>query len=302
MDILKLLQDYNVEYVTEGHKHCTPGWVNMHCPWCEGSQNFHLGFNMNGEYFVCWRCGWHPVLDTVAKLLDVTRTQAQVIMREYGGGFVRLRQEDPVVKIRSKRFKFPSGTEPMTGQHKNYLRKRGFNPDELETLWGLQGTGPISLLDGINYSHRIIIPIYWEGVVASFQGRDITNKSERKYMACPEEREVFKHKHILYGHPSIFERWDRCICVEGVADVWRVGPYAVATFGTKYTEQQMRLLTRFKKVLIWFDDEKAAQDQAKKLSSELRFRGTAVRTICRPGDPGDSSPEVVSEILDALLS
>lgn len=299
MDILRLLDDHKIEYLTSGHKHCTQGWVNVHCPWCEGSKNFHLGFDMAKEIFVCWRCGWHPTADTIAKLLGASPHETYAIMKQYGGR--RVKSLIPAEKEIDKRpFQFPTDTEPLKKRHKDYLEKRGFDPERTEREWNLLGTGPSSYLEGVNFSHRIIIPIYWEGKVVSFQGRDITGRSERKYLACPPERELINLKKILYRHPDSLS--DRCICVEGVTDVWRIGRSAVATFGIKYTPRQLRLLMLYERVVLWYDDEVQAQEQARKLEIELLMKSkeAMVKRVALPGDPGSAPKAYVEKVLRML--
>jgi hypothetical protein len=299
MDIIRLYQDFGIEYLTEGHKHATQGHVNTHCPFCSGSRDFHLGFNIHAGVFHCWRCGWHPLVETLARLLGMSESQVFPIVQEYGGK-ARRAYVEPIIRVRAKAHRLPSDTGPMGPSHRKYLKQRGFDPDELEREWGLLGTGPLSLLDGVHYSRRIIIPIFWEGERVSFQGRDITGKSNRKYMACPEERELVKHKHILYRHPKNNSK-DCCIVVEGVTDAWRVGTSAVATFGIKYTKEQLRILRTFRRVVVWFDQEDFAQEQAHKLIMELSFGGVETDQIFTPKDPADTDPERVRRIVGRYL-
>lgn len=303
MDIERLYQDYNIDYLSEGNKHCTPGFINVHCPFCEGSKNYHLGYDLKGGYFTCWRCGWHPVVETIARLLGRTTKEAYKIIQEYGGKSrpVHKDRADPIIKIRTKAHRLPSGTGSLTEAHKRYLRNRGFIPEILIQKWALLGTGPMAMLDGLNYCHRIIIPIFWEGKQVSFQGRDITGKGEFKYLTCPQDREEIPSKTILYGQPKQFENWDTCIVVEGVFDAWRVGELAVATFGIKYKSEQLRLLSRFKRVIVWFDEEPQAQEQAKKLVSELRFRGVKASQIFHLGDPASTPQDEVNQIIQEVL-
>jgi len=249
MNITQLYEDHNIPYSTEGEKNCHPGWVNVTCPFCDDQSN-HLGYSLEGNHFNCWRCGAHPVKQTLAKLLNINQKEVPAIIKRYGGKTYR---KEPVVKIRSKSHKFPSGVGMMKPNHRQYLRKRGFDPDKLERDWTLFGTGPVSLLDGIDYKHRIMAPIYWDGRQVTFQARDITDRHTLKYMACPADRELIHHKDILYGKQ---EAWgDTGICVEGVTDVWRLGPQAFCTFGIKYTNTQLRLIAKtFRRVFVVFDN------------------------------------------------
>ena len=145
-------------------------------------------------------------------------------------------------------------------------------------------------MDDINYSHRVLAPIHFQNKIVSFQTRDITNKSELKYLACPQTREEINHKEILYGI-------DKCksstvVLVEGITDVWRLGPGTVACFGIGWKLKQMKLLaSRFKRIIILFDDDPQAIQQAKLLEFELIFRGKEVIRKTIKGDPGGMKQE-----------
>ena len=92
----------------------------------------------------------------------------------------------------------------------------------------------------------------------SFVSRDITGRHNLRYITCPTKYEIIEHKHILFGHPDTFKQ-DTCIVVEGVFDVFRFGVGAVATFGIKYTQEQLKLLsTMFSKVYVMYDDDPQA--------------------------------------------
>jgi len=281
MAIIDLYIDYGIETAPEGHKHCIDGWVNITCPHCTGSEGYHLGFNIGGAYYSCWRCGTHSINYTLAKLLQVHPKQAKQIGKEYkvfrknAGGINNLSID---VKIGQKKFKYPSGVYELSKPHRRYLKKRHFDPDQLVKDWGLLGTSPTSGLKSkeggfIFYKFRILVPIIWEDQIVTYQCRDYTDRQALKYMACPQEREIIHHKHILYGHPDLWEKRIG-IVVEGVFDVWRLGRSACATLGVGFTSEQVKTLARlFDKIFIVFDPEKQANLQAKKLQEELQFRG-----------------------------
>jgi len=285
MDIIQLYQDYSVDYKTEGHKHCRPGWVNVECPWCEGNAGYHLGFNLNSDHYVCWRCGFHPITPTIALLLRLNNKDAYKLVEQYG--LLVSPYETTLKPIEKANHKFPSGVLPLQDNHKRYLEKRLFDPDYLEKKYNLLGTGPISLLDHIDYKHRIMIPYFWDYQQVSFDSRDITGHHTSKYMACPKNRELIEHKAILYGTQ---EKWDkRCgICVEGPTDVWRFGDKSFGVSGIKYTPAQVRLIAKlFKRVPVCFDGgEPQAIAQADLLVGDLHFRGVDAFRVDIQGDPG----------------
>ena len=52
---------------------------------------------------------------------------------------------------------------------------------------------------------------------------------------------------------------DKVVVLEGVVDVWKFGPGAVATFGTGCKKSQILALTNWREVIFFFDLEKDAQ-------------------------------------------
>ena len=299
MNIIQLYKDFNVPFATEGHKHCREGWVNTTCPFCTGNPGMHLGYNMADDFYVCWRCGWKATHKALALLIHVSDKEAKEIARKYGG---KSHVKSAVtVRVGQKKFRLPPSTAPMNDRHKRYLTKRKFDPEVIEKIWDIQGTGPISLMDGISFSHRLVIPIYWENRIVSFQTRDITAKHSLRYITCPEQRERIKHKHIFYQAIPTKDS-DACICVEGVTDAWRFGYGAIATFGIKYTKYQVREISkRFKKVFVVFDDDPQAIKQSEKLTAELILRGVDAYSIKIQGDPGDMAQTDADTLKKELL-
>ena len=298
-----LYHKYGIPTAPERHKHNRAGWINIECPHCNGN-GYHLGFNLETAHYYCYRCGSHQIEVTLMKLLNISYEQAKSLVETYKlrrKGFVHSFTPN-VVKIKKKGFKLPSDIGPLQGTARNYLRKRNFDPDSLIRTWDLKATTPFSKLDGIDYRFRILAPIYWNGKVVSFQARDYTGKQELKYKACPEERETIHHKHILYGHPTLWEK-RRGILVEGIFDVWRLRLSACATLGTGYTSDQVRVMTKtFDELFILFDPEPIAQKRAHELQEELAFWGVKTHVI-DPGlttDPGDMSDDDATHILKEL--
>ncbi|HSH52442.1 MAG TPA: hypothetical protein VK982_12030 [Bacteroidales bacterium] len=301
MGITELYQHFNVDYKTGGNKHCTAGWANIHCPFCPGSDDYHLGVHIRTGRFYCWRCGWKPTPKAIAKIIGVSEQKAKELIRQYkintGSKSAAPEQKE---KIQFKPHRLPKPYSNLQKQHKKYLKKRGFDPDYLEQEWGLLGTGPVSYLDKIDYKNRIIIPIFWKNQQVSFQTRDITGKSDKKYIACPKVREKILHQDILYG-----KNWSRdtAICVEGVTDVWKLGDSAFAVFGIGFRQMQVRLIAKmFKRVIILFDEEPQAIKQGEILKAELAFRGVDVhQEILKGKDPGDMEQDDADYLVKQLL-
>lgn len=282
-DAISFFQAYGIEYRTEGHKHCRPGWVQIECPFCFGNPGYHLGYELSNGWWNCWRCGYHRTWDVLVEILGSRRLAKDALRAFQTIG--KIAQNKPV---RSKKLELPVGLQQLTKRARKYLESRNFNPDLLEEFWKLKSTGNIG-----QYKFRIYIPIYLNGQVVTWQCRDITGKSNLRYLGQSRSKEILNNKETLYGIDSC--SGNSCVVVEGVTDVWRFGPGAVATFGIKYKPAQVAMmLHNFKRLHIFFDPpDPQAQIQAEKLASTLSKYGKEVilwNANCKL-DPGDMSQD-----------
>lgn len=287
--------DHGIRYVTEGNKHCRPGWIQVPCPFCTGNPGWHLGFNLRSDYFNCYRCGFHSTMEVVHSLLSVSWGKAKEIIKEYTSGSSSY-QPSEKAKKRATTIKVPSNG-PFGPSYIQYLEGRNFDPYDLIYKWNLLAGGPYG-----SQRHRIIAPITYNNTIVSYQGRDITDKSDMKYKACKMEKEMIHHKSILYG---IDHAKGSCILVEGITDVWRLGYGAVASFGTSMLKSQICLLAeRFEKVFTMFDNgpfDKDAQNAAEKIAYDLAMMGVETEICLIKGDPGDLPQETADLYKRQLL-
>lgn len=299
MGLIDLFQDFSVDYKTGGHKHTQEGWVNVPCPFCTGNPGYHLGYNIDENYFHCWRCGGKGIIKTLSIVLNIDYQKARSLAHKYKIFFGQNNQNNKV-KLNKKQFKLPSNANSLNQNHINYLKKRGFTDiNNLVKLWDIKGTGPISLLDDINFKHRLVYPIIWDGKIVSFQTRAIHEKSSIKYITCPKNREIIHHKDVIYRHPSIDNRIG--IAVEGVLDVWKIGINAFCTFGIEFTNKQIKVIKNlYDKVYIMFDDDPQAKLQARKLKSNLSEWKVECEIIEIKGDPAEMSDNQVYNLLKNL--
>jgi hypothetical protein len=280
IDMLALLRDYNIPFATEGDKHCSPGWANLECPFCDDGSK-HLGWNIKDGYFNCWRCGSHNTEDTVTTLLNMASHEVWILLKRY-----ELRPGALVVKEKEQIIRPSKCIVPgrdLSKKHRDYLIDRNYDPDKL-AVWQLQGTDHLA-----KDKFRIICPIYHNDQVVSWQGRDITGKSPLRWKSCPKKLEVRDHKHCLGG--SQLATGDSVVVVEGFTDAWRFGPGAVCTFGTDYLIQQVSLLRKWKRRFVVLDSagkDPNAMVQADKLCNILSaFPGETILCELDKGDPGD---------------
>jgi DNA primase len=146
-------------------------------------------------------------------------------------------------------------------------------------------------------SWRIWIPVHVRGELVTWTTRSI---GDGGYVSARPEEERTPIKHCLYG-------LDHCrhvaVVVEGPADVWKIGPGAVATFGVSYTQEQVALLAEIPIRVVCFDREVGAQRQATKLCRALEAHpGSTCRVELDAEDPGSASEEEVSALRKRFFS
>ena len=302
MDIIQLFNDFAIKVANENEKHYRDGWVNTPCPFCTGNPGNHLGYNLNDDYFFCWRCGHKDRIRVISKLLNIDNRKAKELIRQYKGGASK-RKENIVLK--RKGFKMPPMLQPISkNRYANlYFQNRGFNTKDIliiENKFNLQATSVCSQFDNLDLCYRVIAQIYFENKIVSWQSRDLTNKASLKYITCPKEYEIIDHKHILYNYNSNVETVILC---EGIFDVWKVflaGFNAVCCFGVEYTTEQLKWLMGYRKVLVFLDPDKAGKSHGSDLEKRLLFAGINCEMVKHRFkiDPGDMTKMRIRNILN----
>ncbi len=281
-------QDYNIDFRLVG-KNIQDGWVGICCPYCN-DHNYHGGFDLENGRYHCWRCGNHYLPKVITKLTGIY--DSIPIIKNYSTGRVYVGKRTTRT---AQECTLPAGCTALHGPYLKYLEQRGFSAGLLEKKWDMHAANHIG-----DYKFRIIAPIYLRGELISYQGRDITGKSDLRYKACKLENEVIHHQDTLYG---IDYARSNTVIVEGITDVWRLGPGAIATFGIDFTRAQIEMMImRFKKVAILFDGEAQAQKQARKLVEILCAYNIECRNLILPeGDPGDLNQIKADKLMKYLL-
>jgi DNA primase (bacterial type) len=288
IDFIRLLKDNNIDYKQEVN-----GWTNLSCPYHDnGKRGFKAGFNHAGQYIFCWVCGSHRIEKFISDLLSISFYEAKKLLQEYD-------TETRIIKKVSKKslgknIILPGYEIIEHSKSWDYLLKRRFSPNKLQLLYKIQDGG----LTGY-WAFRIIIPIFINGKIVSYQGRSLYSKNKcselgiERYQTLNIEQSIVNAKYTFYGLDECLNDW--AVLVEGPFDRWRLGPNNVlSSLGTSTSEQQIILLAnRYKKIIFLFDNEREAQDRAKKYGQRLAGLGVEVE-IFNPEfehDPGDYNLE-----------
>ena len=159
------------------------------------------------------------------------------------------------------------------------------------------------------FKDRLMFPIKdRHGKCVAFGGRDLSGKSQAKYVNSPETA-LYKKREIVYGLSESKEgmkRENSAIICEGYFDVMalhQVGiDYAIAPLGTSFTEDQGKLVRRYvDKLYTLFDNDDAGIEATKRtliIGEKLGFE-TNVITLEDAKDPADL---VENRLSDKLIS
>jgi DNA primase len=230
-------------------------------------------------------------------------------------------------------------TDPAARPARDYLRSRGlagdvarmfkigWAPDEWDAMSRGAGVAPDLLRDnGLAFSNRmgrmqdafrarLMFPIFNEnGEAVGVGGRILPGSTDpAKYKNSPETPIYTKSK-TLYGlnwAKGGIVAADQAIVCEGYTDVigfHRAGlPIAVATCGTAFTEEHVRLLKRYaKRVVLAFDADAAGQGAAERFYEWEQKYQVEVSVARFPGgkDPGElaqSDPDALGVAVAAAV-
>jgi hypothetical protein len=288
-DALGFLHENGIPYILGPAPNIQAGWAGVRCPFCS-DHSTHGGFNLEAGYFNCWKCGWHKTVDFISVTLQIPEEEAYGLYDDYSGRGVLLQRLNAKKVPKAKSIELPGGE--LNKFHRKYLISRGFDPDFIQSKYHVTGTGPSG-----NFKLRVIIPIIYHGQVVSYTGRDITGKQPIRYKTLGVEDSVINPKHVLYNLDNCKEEW---VCVvEGAFDNWRMGDNFCATLGTTLTDQQIRLLSVYKRVALLFDSESEAQRRAEKYGVQLSSLGVdrvVVLDTERGKDPATYSERLAERV------
>lgn len=282
-DVISYLQSRNIPFSYSGNN-VSSGWVGINCIFCIDGSN-HLGINLSSGSFSCFKCAEKGnAIELIQEIDGVDAKTAFSIMNEYTEGFFSPREKTYQSKV-----KFPPGTSKnFSEKHLSFIENRRYEAQAVIKQYDLFATGPLG-----DYKYRLIIPVFLKNRIVSFVGRDVTDKSALKYKNSSEQYSIKDVKQCLYNMDSVIQ--DRAVIVEGIFDAWRIGDGAIATFGTQYTREQLRLLKGLKRVFVLYDND--AISIAHKLAYDLTSIVPQIEVLeLSEGDPDNLTEEDVRSL------
>ncbi len=287
MNLPEILTELGIDYKEHGqHQHATKGRLQVDCPWCsKDSGHYRLGLS-NWGGAACWSCGPVHFSDSLAEISNQPWQRIKELLGLWDKG--RLKERETKGKL-----VLPVGLGPLLPIHRKYLKGRGFDPDELVRLWGLQGIGLSA-----RFPWRIFIPAIHHGKTVSWTTRSVLDTGTR-YVNAGVEEEAIPLKKLLFGEDFIRHA---TIVTEGPFDCMRIGPGCVATCGIGFSRTQVLRTSKYPVRVIVFDSEPKAQDRARELCEALApFPGKTIRVELDAADPGSASKNEVRRLRKEYL-
>jgi len=158
------------------------------------------------------------------------------------------------------------------------------------------------------FRNRVMFPIFdARGSVIGFGGR-VMDGGEPKYLNSPETIVFNKRRNLFALNLAKTSRGERMILAEGYMDVIALHQAgfdcAVASLGTALTQEQARLIARYKsEVVIAYDADNAGVNAANRAIELLKEAGVAVKILRIPGakDPDEFIKKFGRDKFERLL-
>jgi len=282
--VIDIFDEFDIPSWTSG-KNVSVGWVNIKCPFCADHSN-HCGVDPSTELFSCWKCpAKGHFIDLLIVLTGLSFTQCNEIVSKSSVSFAEVQEEDVKSDIvGTVPVTLPERFELITGDTnfpllEDYLKRRRIPKDVLiEHKCGICRSGI--------YMNRLIIPVFYQEELVSYQAADLSGFAKLKYRSAPLS--MGRINDYLYGYDKI----DKVMIVEeGILDKWRTGVEAVAAFTSALTAKQKRLIKAkgLEELYFCLDGELTAYYKAVEEAKEFEAYIPIVEVVKLPfgKDPDD---------------
>lgn len=289
VDIQAVLDDLRISYTTRG-KNVSKGWIGTNCPFpgCSDKSN-HLGLCLDSPVVSCFLCGKSGnYLSFLAAKLG-SWNQAVEVIKKHSPRELKRPNTKPLI-INDVKVEIPKeATKTPTEYQKYYIEGvRRFSLEEMEAFFDFYYCPPFG-----RWQNRIIVPLYYKNDLVTFTSIDIGKNTGIRYLHLSEEESKIHCKHLLLGYDQVIG--NKVIVVEGFFDKARIGTNCVCTFGSLVTKRQVNLLTKFAKVYVAFDGDKAGLEGGKKLAEDLAgFTEVEMLFLPEESDPDKLSKEDIN--------
>lgn len=324
IDVEDFLAREGVEY-RHGHGSSGPQINLRECPFCHDERwkvylNAETGL---GKCFVCEEGinKWKLIQVHTGLSNRNTANYCRNLVEEYG--WVPKQESKPVQEIFQAALRLPASFEqPLAGKVIPYLENRGITP-QVASYFHLRFCPMgeyVYTLNGeqrsMDFSHRVIIPVFdRQGVLVSFQGRDVTGTAKKKYLFPTgfattgrylyNAHNAIGAKTVVLGE-GVFDVMALKIALDtdetlrGVVPLGTFGKHLAIADGSDHLGELLALKQAGLKTIVFMWD--GAQDAVKaaiKAGAQLLPYGFNVRIAILPRDkdPNEVSAKTVLQAL-----
>lgn len=291
-NLITTLEELGVDFRQHGDSpHVSPDWIGVICPWCgKGTGKYGLGINLSSHACTCWRCGRHSLIEALHEITGQDFDYLRSKLPEASESTFTRRTRPRGILCE------PDGICDLMPYHLEYLQGRGFSREDITNLikiWEIRGIGLSRRISGAVY-----LPVHQGGEVVSWVARSIRiGHGNNRYTNARDDESVVPIKECLFG---LDYARHAAIVVEGPFDAMRVGPGAVATFGSAFTDVQVAKLSKFPVRAVCLDRD--AGSQSHRLCRKLAaLPGSTCGVTLSSKDPGSAPREEIDELRREFL-
>lgn len=241
-------------------------WMKSDCPYCGREKKF--GINLSSNRCNCFRCGEHPSPIGLIMYLENTDSFQEVLHIIESGDYSGYVFKEEKVELKGKKeFFLPDGfknismgNSVLAKSARNYLKRRGFNIDELARKgWGYCNEG--------KYLGYIIIPFTEHGQLTYFNAR-LYMGAGPKYNNPEVDITGLGKSFIIYNADAL-EIYKTVYICEGAINAETIGENGIATGGKAISRYQVNRFIKspVEKFIILIDPD--AKDKALDLAFKL---------------------------------
>jgi len=321
----KHLDKNNVEYRETG----TDQYVLNRCPFCNNVNykgNIHenrLYISSENGKFICYNCGQKGSLFRFLAKLDnisikgafdkyLSNDYFEALPEVLQAVFLDDEKESEVEEPPLPELTMPSEFEsllPLNNKYKEayeYMNSRDFCSKKIIKQFDLRYCRykKIQHSNGkeVSLYRRLIFPVYFEGRLVGYQGRDIAGLSVMKYYLS----EGFKKSKIIYNYDNVKDA-ESIVITEGIVDLFKcINNNPICLFGKTLSKEQLILLHKMKnlkRIIVALDPDTKIADKIGNIpymdlvNILKNFWKVYEIDIPQGKDPGDYSIEEMDEII-----
>jgi hypothetical protein len=275
MDEIKLEQIVR-QYVPLPANTTAKGWYAITCQVCHDHKYKKRGawkFEGNKTAYHCFNCGAKATFDDDVCYLsdDMTKILTAYGIPQDNMDFIKfkalekrgnkskapmridLKLDPDVLTLPDHFYKLEANSDdPWSMVAEDYLlHERGIKVGDYPFYLSTGGKTPQEK----SWKGRLIIPVYKDGKLIFYHGRDLTDKKANKYLNASTSTK----DNVIFGYDQLQQHTDLPLyIVEGFFDAYAID--GVAVFGNELTKAQGKIINRSRRLKVVIPDRKGDGD------------------------------------------